>query len=37
MTYFTTKDGTPLFYRDWGTDQPLPDLHRAATNCIAPS
>ncbi|OWK25281.1 hypothetical protein AJ87_11915 [Rhizobium yanglingense] len=37
MTYFTTKDGTRLFYKDWGTDQPSPDLHRATTNSIAPS
>ncbi|CDM62526.1 hypothetical protein LPU83_pLPU83d_1156 (plasmid) [Rhizobium favelukesii] len=35
MTYFTTKDGTRLFYRDWNTSQPSPDLHRATTNCIA--
>ena len=27
MTYFTTRDGTRLFYKDWGTGQPVLFAH----------
>jgi pimeloyl-ACP methyl ester carboxylesterase len=34
MPYITTKDGTQLFYKDWGQGQPIVFHHGWATGTL---